>query len=194
MNTNPTDAGNEQPVSDQEQGGFDLRYYDLDFSFNPLARDIHLFESKPAKIGKHWIQIDVDESSKVFTSPAATLHHVMKLDPCAKELFLWILYRLEYNTDLIKITEKRVSKDCGLKGNTFRKAIRGLVEAKIIARVSDSGRSTPESKTDDHWLFWINPHVMFKGGRYSHYRKNGMYNRESLISSYDQSEAFPPKS
>jgi hypothetical protein len=79
---------------------------------------------------------------------------ILKLRPTAHKLFLWILYSLQYRTDVITIKPDMVKRFISEKG--LREAILQLEGEKIIKRIG-------KKKELDFMDFHINPQFFFRG-------------------------------
>lgn len=57
---------------------------------------------------------------------------IYKLSPCAKELYIWLLFEHDLKLDTVYINTVTVMKDCNTSLNTVKKAILELVSNNIL--------------------------------------------------------------
>ena len=100
--------------------------------------------------------VDKSASCKLYTIPQ-NRKLVAKLSPCAKELYLWIMYELESGKEAIWINRERYLEENRTSLNTFRKAVDELVKNAIIAYTVIKD------------VYWINPSYFFNGDRIKMY-------------------------
>lgn len=113
---------------------------------------------KPTELVQHYIK-DREDYAKLFTTPAYRLH-VSCLDDHSKSLFLWIMFKLDYQVDFIEITYEKFKVENKTNSAYYGKALKQLVEYGIL---------TP---TTYKAIYWINPFVFFKGDRLKKYPDN----------------------
>ena len=156
--------------------------------FNPLANYALQVESKPYKRKKKVSEtsladdvrfdlMNLDEDSNIritddygnfkhsqVISGAANRNLILSMTPTAQSLFIWIHFKLDYRSDTVEIKLEEVN-DTGLdiSGNTFGNALDELEERNIIKRIG-------EKRTDEYWLFHINPQIMWKGNAKRFYK------------------------
>lgn len=106
---------------------------------------------------------DKKNFTKVFMS-SSSKKRVLQLKPRSFAVLVWMLYNIEYKSDVIEITLENCGVHVGLTENTFRAAIKDLINAEIIARVSNLPR------TSNYHFFYFNPEVLFKGQMFRYFR------------------------
>jgi hypothetical protein len=102
--------------------------------------------------------------SKVLLS-AANRKTIFSLDSKAQNLFLWIVFMLQFRMDTVILEYNRMKK-LGYQAsrNTFSDAIEALESKHIIQRINNVPKSL------QYWHFFINPQMLFKGDAKTFYR------------------------
>ena len=105
------------------------------------------------------LELEYTEYCKVYAS-SERRKLVSSLSPCAKELYLWLLYEIKYGQDALWINKERFMEENTTSLNTYKKAIEELIRYAFIAYtvVKD--------------VYWINPDFFFKGDRLKKYPNN----------------------
>jgi hypothetical protein len=100
-----------------------------------------------------------EEYAKLFTN-SSNRKMLAKLSPRGVHLMVWLIQKVIRKSDLVHIDRHKYMKDSGVsRQETYMNAITDLVMAKILYRYplySD--------------LYFINPHVFFKGNRLLKYK------------------------
>jgi predicted transcriptional regulator len=78
--------------------------------------------------------------------------------PMAAKLFLYILSKMEKNSDVVDLPFHEIAEAFDVSKSTVHLAVKDLQEAAVIRR---------KGKT----MFWLNPHIMFYGNRRLYYKK-----------------------
>lgn len=104
------------------------------------------------------------EHSKLITG-VENRNKIMSLQPNSQKLFLWILFALDYRNETVEIKpEKIIKQGFSMALGTFRKSIEELCQKGIIKRVCN------QVKTDEYWIFFINPQIIWKGDSKRYYK------------------------
>lgn len=108
-----------------------------------------------------WIpqEFDLERSSvtKIYKS-LKNREKINVLTAPAKELYLWLAYKITYGEDWIRVSRSEYMKEHGIASvNTYKGAVRDLVAGGVIAY----------SVLKD--VFWINPTLFFCGSRVKKY-------------------------
>lgn len=101
-------------------------------------------------LGKQY-HVDRDQFIKIYTKTFMLFHGLTKK---AAQLFANICERLEKNSDIIYIVPAQIYREMEISEPTFYRALNELVNAKIIAR-----------STDSSVIYYINPTYVFNGDR-----------------------------
>lgn len=103
------------------------------------------------------IELEYTPYAKVY---ATSTHRkiINNLDPCSKELFLWLIYSIEHGSDYIWLNIKRYMEECSVSRNTYKKALEQLIRYGMLV---------PTGIYND--TYWINPRYFFKGSRVNKY-------------------------
>lgn len=126
---------------------------------DPASREIRVGDGDDSFDIGHAILIEEEEYAKLFTS-AANRKLLSSLSPRGVHLLMWLIHKVIKKCDLIHIDRHNYMKESGIsRQETYMNAIADLVMAKILYRYplySD--------------LYFVNPHVFFKGNRLFKYR------------------------
>lgn len=86
---------------------------------------------------------------------------LLTLKPSTLKLFLWIMFKLEYRKDVVRITPEDLKAH--LSRFAFNEAIAELEANAILKRIG-------EKRSKDYWDFNINPYYFFKGDAKQFYK------------------------
>lgn len=103
------------------------------------------------------IELEYTRFFKVYSTKAHRMI-VNNLQPSTKELFLWLMYTIEYGEDYVWINKKRYMEECSVSLNTYKKSIKEMIRYGLIV---------PMGLYDN--TYWINPDFFFKGSRVNKY-------------------------
>lgn len=100
--------------------------------------------------------------AKIVTYP---LHRdlLLGLMPTTQSLFLWLLFQIEYRSEIVEISLKKVNKSLKISANTLNQAIAEMETINIIKRVG-------KKRKEDYWHFFINPQFIWKGDAKKYYK------------------------
>ncbi len=102
--------------------------------------------------------------AKIMSS-AANRDLLLSMAPTTQSLFIWILFNLRYRCDTVEIDyDKAITTGLSVSKNTLAKAINELEAKEVIRRVST------QKGTDEYWLFFINPQILWKGDAKAFYK------------------------
>lgn len=126
---------------------------------DPSVEEIRLGDGEDTLPIGSAILLEGEEYAKIFTT-AANRKLLSGLSPRGVHLLMWLIYKVIKKCDLIHIDRHSYMKEAGIsRQETYMHAIADLVMAKILYRYplySD--------------LYFINPHVFFKGNRLLKYK------------------------
>ncbi len=118
------------------------------------------FEIVVNRVGEEDVPLERCSYSKVFRL-VVNREKVDRLSLNGKQLFLWILYRVDYGNDWILVERDKYMKSHEISSvNTYKSAVENLVDNGIIAY------STIKN------IFFINPKIFFMGSRAKKYPEN----------------------
>ncbi len=128
------------------------------------------------------IKIDVSASCRFYINDVLN-DDVNRLYLRSKEMLLWIMGRLRSGDDLIVINREKYMKEMNITSlPTVRKAIKGLLDADIIA------------KTNVRGVYYINAIYFFRGSRIRKWPEHSRpyaYARDMKRSYDDTNENLP---
>jgi hypothetical protein len=112
--------------------------------------------------------------AKVMAS-AANRELLLSLMPTTLSLFIWILFNLRYRSDTVEIKyDHAITTGLSVSENTLTNAIKELEAKHVIKRVGT------EKRTEEYWLFFINPQILWKGDAKEFYKDVLKYHEEYL--------------
>lgn len=121
-----------------------------------LVKDHYKIDKDGDKI-PYEIELEYNEFVKLYSTKAHRLI-INRLQPCTKELMLWITYSVDYGKDYIWINKKRYMEECSVSLNTYKKALEEMIRYGLLV---------PTGLYDN--TYWINPDFFFKGSRVNKY-------------------------
>jgi len=126
---------------------------------DPSAEEIRLGDGEDTLPIGNAILLEGDDYVKVFTT-AANRKMLSNLSPRGVHLLMWLIQKVIRKCDLIHIDRHQYMKESEIsRQETYMHAIADLVMARILYRYplySD--------------LYFVNPHVFFKGNRLLKYK------------------------
>jgi len=137
---------------------------------NPFAEKLEVLVNKRIDMSSlkledgDWIPQEYEYERASITKVYRTVDNralINKLSLPAKELYLWLIYKVEYGEDWIRINRKSYMEEHGISSvNTYKKAVVDLVFGGAIAYTVLKD------------VFWINPKLFFAGSRVKKYPNN----------------------
>lgn len=148
-----------------------LTIEDLEKAYNPFTANLQIpiytkfikGQFKKDELGNViTVNVDIEKtaSCRLYITPS-NRKHITNLSARAKELLMWIMYRVESNKDYLWINKKLYMEEACVKSiNTYKDSFRELIKEGIFqfADVKD--------------CYWINPNFFFNGNRVAKYPDN----------------------
>lgn len=127
---------------------------------NPSARDMRIGDGDDIVDIKGGMLLEGQEYTKLFVGKYSK-ETISSLSPRACHLLLWLMMKAVKKNDLIYIDRQQYMKDSDIsRPETCMHAIVDLTLAKVLAKAPQfSG------------LYFINPHIFFKGNRLFKYKE-----------------------
>ena len=89
---------------------------------------------------------------------------VRELSPAATKVYLYVIFNMRINYDLVYLNAADVCEWAGFSGATFYRAVEELLNRKFIAR-----------KLGSYLEYWIDPNIFYNGDRvklFKHLKQN----------------------
>ena len=113
-----------------------------------------------AKEVKTPYRLDTQKKTNVYYIPYIENVLYDELSPSARDVFLYIIYRIPENQDWIELPYSKLMKMLRIKSNkTIATSLQLLVDNAILIKKSQSA-------------YWVNPHYVFKGNRLKFYEQH----------------------
>lgn len=121
-----------------------------------IAKDLYKIDKDGDKVPLE-MELEYTPYLKLYTAKAHRLI-INNMQPCSKELLLWIMYFIDYGKDYIWINKKRYMEECSVSLNTYKKSLEEMIRYGLLV---------PTGLYND--TYWINPDFFFKGSRVNKY-------------------------
>jgi len=106
-----------------------------------------------------YTKFEVNSKASVY-SDNGLLNIFPTLPSAAKDMFMYIVAKIQYESDVIELEEEKYMETMGVSRATFYSARKALTNRIIMER--------KERKN----TYWVNPAYIFRGSRISKYPKN----------------------
>ena len=113
--------------------------------------------------GRGWKFLDDEQRINVYPRAFLDKYDSIKTNINCRELLIFIMERLSYESDKIQLSIDKVSEELSIPRSTLYDTIDKLESLDFIKRTGK--RST----------YWINPYIMFKGSRVNKYPEAILY-------------------
>ena len=103
-----------------------------------------------------------EQARKVSLYPSKKFNYILQgLTPMSNRLLFWLVNKMKYGEDYVKINHGLFMKDFEIKSyNTYKAALGCLIKNAILASTVEKG------------VYWVNPNFFFCGSRVNKYPNN----------------------